>query len=177
MRGWRYGAWGAGRAFALARATSTRPPVEARKVASWQARLLSLTTTRIRAASAVQAVQYLSSARNVPNGSAVRDKGEGRGLHQRGVRNVGKSPRRGGHFPTHVPRVDCLRFLSPRANRPRKFHTATLSYTFQSVSISRTLNTPDSGVFFSSTRPMSGTVQQSPGSRTDRCAPHTSLGL
>src|SRR5215510_7359747 len=65
-----------------------------------------------------------------------------------------------GISPRTSPRVDCLRFLSPRANRPRKFHTATLSYTFQSVSISRTLNTPDSGVFFSSTHPMSDTVQQ-----------------
>src|SRR5215813_13101643 len=70
-----------------------------------------------------------------------------------------------GISPHTSPRVDCLRFLSPRANRPRKFHTATLSYAFQSVSISRTLNTPDSGVFFSSTRPMSGTVQQSPDRR------------
>src|SRR5262249_28920519 len=55
------------------------------------------------AASAVKAVQHLPLARNVPNSSAARDKGEGRGLHQRCMRHVGRSPRRGGHFPTHVP--------------------------------------------------------------------------
>src|SRR5262249_18462513 len=82
-----------------------------------------------------------------------------------------------GISPRTSPRVDCLRFLSPRANRPRKFHTATLSYTFQSVSISRTLNTPDSGVIFSSTCPMSGTVQQSPDCRQGRRVPYAPLVL
>ena len=96
------------------------PLSRARKVASWQARLLSLTTTRIRAASAVQAVQYLPSARNVPNGRAARDKGEGRGLHQGCMRNVGKSPRRGGHFPTHFPTSRLSPFFVPTSEPSEK---------------------------------------------------------
>src|SRR5262249_20793548 len=70
----------------------------------------------------------------------TRERGEGRG--RAAWRTWADAHAEVGICPRTSPRVDCLRFLSPRANRPRKFHTATLSYTFQSVSISRTLNTP-----------------------------------
>ena len=120
MRGWRYGAWGAGRALALARATSTRPPVEARKVASWQARLLSLTTTRIRAASAVQAVQYLYLSKKRTKWQRRQRQGRGARFAPARCEKCGQKPTPRWAFPHARPHESIVSVFCPHERTVRE---------------------------------------------------------
>ena len=96
------------------------PLSRARKVASWQARLLSLTTTRIRAASAVQAVQYLYLSKKRTKWQRRQRQGRGARFAPARCEKCGQKPTPRWAFPHARPHESIVSVFCPHERTVRE---------------------------------------------------------